>query len=358
MKLMHNGLKDLLLINQYSNDKKLGFLSLETPIPSLLKTITLSIPNYSIGLQIRREYRHIFMGIRAFNFEEYDYIFIFEIYNQHLFFLLPLLALTRKEVFLSLHGNQQFAMYSKFKLIGLMYLKAYLKTFKNFKVILFEIDDDVIPENFRIPPSSKVIIPHPIISDVKPKLMPGDRLPTNAKIKIGVVGMIREDKPISKLVEKLQDYVASSNDECELIIGTPFEQKPDYLDNLGVKIYDTTNEDDYLSVLNEIDIMVIHFEKDRYYYRTSGVISDAASCGCYIVASDYPVIRHQVSWPIQIGSTFSSFDEIGSLIDRGIAHIREKGQDNHWIWRDKRSAEAIAKILLQDEPSSSAHPKS
>ncbi|HAG84139.1 MAG TPA: hypothetical protein DCL61_24035 [Cyanobacteria bacterium UBA12227] len=346
MQLMHNGLKDLLLINQYIPEKKIGFLSLETPLPSLLKKFTESLPNYSLGLQVRREYRHISMGLRSLKFKDIDTLFIFEIYNQHLLFVLPLLASTGKDVFISLHGNQQFAINSRIKFLGLIYLKNYLQLFKNLKVVLFEIDDDVIPEKFRLPAASKVIIPHPIISDATPKLKPGERLPANTKIKIGVVGMIRQDKPIGTLIEKLQEYIASSNSGCELIIGTPFGQKPDYLDKIEATLYDTTKENDYINVLKQIDILVIHYEKDRYYYRTSGVISDAGSCGCYIIASDYPVINHQVNWPLQIGSTFAHFNEIGSLIDQAINHIREKGQDNHWIWREQRSAEAIAKLLF------------
>jgi len=346
IQLMHNGLKDLLQIGKDVPSRKIGFVSLETPLPSLLQKFTQSIPNYSVGLQIRREYRHVSMALRALRLKDVDSIFIFEIYNQHLFVVLPLLALIGKEVFISLHGNQQFAMGSQIKFIGLIYLKTYLKLVKNFKVVLFEIDDDVIPEKFRLPSTSKVIIPHPMISEAKPNLSPGERLPANAKIQIGVVGMIREDKPISKLIEKLQEYIVSSDGECELVIGTPFGQKPEYLDKAGVKLLDTTTEEDYINVLKQIHILVIHYEKDRYYYRTSGVISDAASCGCYIIASDYPVIKHQVSWPVDIGATFSSFEEIGSLIDQGRTFIREKGQDNHWVWREKRSAEEISKILF------------
>jgi hypothetical protein len=356
MQLMHPGLKDLLLINQYVANKKIEFLSIETPLPNLFKKITQLIPSYSIGLQIRREYRHVSMGGRAFKLKDIDVIFVFEIYNQHLLAVLPLLALRGKEVLISLHGNQQFAMNSRIKFLGLIYLKKYLQFFNNLKVVLFEIDDNVIPEKFRLPAASKVIIPHPIISEATPRLRAGERLPVDAKIKLGVVGMIRQDKPISKLIEILQDYVAANEQKCELIIGTPFGQKPDYLDKLKVQLYDTTKEEDYINVLKQIDILVIHYDKNRYYYRTSGVISDAGSCGCYIIASDYPVIKHQVSWPIQIGSTFSTFDDIGSLIDQGITHIREKGQDNHWIWRKQRTAEAIAKILFPNNSEQNRNP--
>ena len=291
------------------------------------------------------------MGLRSLRFSDVDTIFIFELYNQHLLFVMPLFAmisLLGKKVLICLHGNQQFAMTNKIKFWGLLYLKAYLNLFKKLKVISFEVDDDVLPEKFRLPDKSKYIIPHPIISEAKPKFLPGERLPSNVPIKIGVVGMIRLDKPITQVIDKLQEYIKSSEHQCELVIGTPFEQKPNYLDKLNVTLYDTTKQEDYIHILTEINILVIHYEKDRYYYRTSGVISDAGSCGCYIIASDYPVIKHQVSWPEKIGSTFSNFNEIYTLIDEAIVHLGEKGQDNHWLWREGRSAKAIAKVLFPD----------
>ncbi|MGC9528721.1 MAG: hypothetical protein ACP5D7_24585, partial [Limnospira sp.] len=173
-------------------------------------------------------------------------------------------------------------------------------------------------------------------------------LPSDAKIKLGVVGQIRPDKPIAKVVEQLSTYV-SAHPNCELVIGTPFGQKPKELDGIDATLRDTTEEAEYLKVLREIDILVIHYDRDRYYYRTSGVISDAGSCGCYIIASNYPVIEHQVHWPTSIGSTFDRFDEIPERLDRAIVHIRETGQDNHWQWRQQRNAEAIAKILFPGE---------
>ncbi len=347
MKLFHNGLKDLLLLNKYSSGKKIGFLSIETDLPESFIKLTKALPSYALGLHIRREYRHIMMALRGFQYPEADALFIFEIYSQHLLLTLPLLALTGKEVLLSLHGNQQFAMNSKVKYLGLLYLKLFLNL-PNFKALTLEIDDDVIPEKYQLPDQSKLVIPHPILSDIKPNLKPGERWPEERPLKIGVVGMIRADKPIAKLIEELQEYITQTPHNCELIIGTPFWQKPDYLDKLNCTLVDTAKEEDYLKVLQQIDILVIHYDQERYYYRTSGVISDAGSCGCYIIASDYPVIKHQVDWPAKIGSTFQEFGEIGSIIDEAIPQIRSQGQDNHWLWREGRNAEAIAKIIFQN----------
>lgn len=348
MKLFHNGLKDLLSLNQYSPENKIGFLSIETDLPELFIKLTQALPSYALGLHIRREYRHIMMSLRAFQLQEVDTLFVFEIYSQHLLLTLPLLALTGKEVLLSLHGNQQFAMTSKVKYLGLLYLKLFLNLPK-FKALTLEIDDDVLPEKYQLPDESKLVIPHPILTDMQPNLKLGERWPEERPIKVGVVGMIRPDKPIAKLIEELQQYLEQTSYNCELIIGTPFWQRPDYLDKFNCTLVDTAKEEDYLKVLQQIDILVIHYDQERYYYRTSGVISDAGSCGCYIIASDYPVIKHQVNWPAQIGSTFKEFAEIGALIDEAIPQIRSQGQDNHWLWREGRGAEAIANILFKNE---------
>lgn len=346
MQLFHQGLKDLLTLNQYLTNKKIEFLSIETTLPLWLKNFTQAIPVYAIGLNLRREYRHIAMGLRSFNFEDYDAILILEAYNQHLLFLLPLLALTKKEVLIMLHGNQQFAMNSTIKYLGLLYLKIYLKLVKRFKAILLEVDDDILPSKVQLPTQSKIVIPHPCRNDYLPSLKQGERLSKDSQIKIGIVGIIRADKPIAQLIEKIQQYQKQTKTNCEFIIGTPKGQKPDYLDKLTINLQDTTAEKDYIRVLQEIDILVIHYDKERYYYRTSGVISDAASCGCYIVASDYPLIKNQITYPYEIGTTFNNFAELEKALDKAIDHVLTNGQDNHWLWREKRTAKHIATLLF------------
>ena len=66
------------------------------------------------------------MGSRALKFGDIDAILVFEDYNQHLLFLLPLLALPQKEVLIMLHGNQQFAMNNKIKYSSSRISEVYL----------------------------------------------------------------------------------------------------------------------------------------------------------------------------------------------------------------------------------------
>ncbi|NES99264.1 MAG: glycosyltransferase family 1 protein, partial [Sphaerospermopsis sp. SIO1G1] len=149
--------------------------------------------------------------------------------------------------------------------------------------------------------------------------------------------------------EKLRYYVSQHSQNLELVIGTPINQKPKYLENCpDITFIDTTKEEDYFQVLQQLNILVTDFDKNRYYYRASGVISDAGSCGCYVIAPNYPVIKHQITWPITIGSCYSSVDDLDKIIQQAIIHIQAQGQDNHWLWREKRNAEYIAKLLLPD----------
>jgi hypothetical protein len=349
MEIFHKGLRELLLINNYlKEDNKIGFLTIECPLPELLKKLTQAIPNYSVGLQVRREYRHFQMGIKALSLKNVNSIFVMEAYNQHLLFLLPMLATTGKNIFICIHGNQQFAQESRLKALGLKYLQYYLRVFKNFKVVLLELDDDFVPDQFKFPEHSKLIIPHPMVSEIEPRLKLGERLDSQEKIKIGLIGIIRPDKPIDKILKKLGAFVSHHNHICELVIGTPFQQKPSYLDNLPASLYDTTTDKDYLNLLQKIDILVTDYDRERYYYRASGVISDAASSGCYIIAPDYPIIKHQITWPETVGSTFTELDELDVLLEKAIDHLRTLGKDNHWQWRRKRSAEHIASLLTRN----------
>jgi hypothetical protein len=347
MHLFHQGLRELLQVNQHLSNHKIGFVTIERPIPKWFIKFTQAIPSYAVGLQLRREYRHFSMGLQALSLKEVDSIYVMEIYNQHLLTLLPMLVSTGKQVFLGIHGNQLLAQESKIKYLGFVYLKKFIQFNPKFKVILLELDDDYVSDKFKFNAYSKIVIPHPIISEVTPKLQPRERLKQDDKITIGIVGIIREDKPINKILEKVRSYVSQHSQKLEFLIGTPINQKPKYLENCSeITFIDTTDDEDYLQALQQLHILVTNFNQQRYYYRASGVISDAGSCGCYIIAPDYPIIKHQITWPVPIGSLYSSLDDLDQVMEEAILHIQKKGQYNHWIWREKRNAEYIAKLLF------------
>ncbi|MEL4897662.1 hypothetical protein [Crocosphaera sp. Alani8] len=215
MKLFHPGLRELLNVNQYLKNHKMGFLTIETPLPQWFKAINKKIP-YKIGLQLRREYRHLAMGLQSLKLQDVDSIYVMEIYNQHLLFLLPFLRLTNKPIFLGLHGNQTLAKEHWLKSLGFQLLKSYLASSPQSKAILLELNDDFCDAKYQLPPQSKLVIPHPIISEVEPCLKLGERLVKDYKFIIGIVGIVREDKPINQLLNQVITY-AQKYSHCQVI---------------------------------------------------------------------------------------------------------------------------------------------
>jgi hypothetical protein len=176
-------LKGFSLNRRIFRRQKNWFRVSETKIPVFVKKATKMLPGYTFGLNARREYRHVAMALRAMKLKNVETIFVFEIFNQHLFFSMPLLLLSGHKILIGLHGNQQLAVGSRVKYLGLLYLKQFLRLFSQIKVLLFETDDDVLPERFRMPKASKIIVPHPILGELVPKLKPGERLSEAEKIK-------------------------------------------------------------------------------------------------------------------------------------------------------------------------------
>jgi hypothetical protein len=345
--VLHECLKDILLVGQFSK-KKIEFFNYNYDSPAIIRWLIQLVPSARLRKNLLDEFRHFQMGINIIcSRQTYDIAYITEAFIQHCLFLLPMLVLVRRTIIICFHGEQEEATHRRAKAIFLNYLKIHLLLFRRLKVVLFEVDDDVIPKKYRFPVFSKIVIPFPRSSEASPRYPLGSRIKNDDKIRIGVVGMMRKNKPITNIFHLLRDF-SKSNQNCEVIIGTPFWQKPDYLDDFGFAIYDTSLRGDYLKLLRSIDILVTDYSKIGHYYRASGIISDAGSSGCFIICPDYPVIKNQISWPVQIGFSYTCHDEIIPLIKKAIKFIHENGQDNHWMWREKRSIESVAKILLKD----------
>ncbi|VEP18170.1 hypothetical protein H1P_70053 [Hyella patelloides LEGE 07179] len=64
------------------------------------------------------------------------------------------------------------------------------------------------------------------------------------------------------------------------------------------------------------------------------------------------MIKQQINYPVTIGDTFTDITELDEKIDKAIAFLKKHGQDNHWLWREKRTEKSIASILFADRESS------
>jgi hypothetical protein len=50
-----------------------------------------------------------------------------------------------------------------------------------------------------------------------------------------------------------------------------------------------------MAALARADVVILNYARPFYFYRSSGVINDAASLGTAVVCPDYPIFRRQVS---------------------------------------------------------------
>jgi hypothetical protein len=162
-------------------------------------------------------------------------------------------------------------------------------------------------------------------------------------LKIGIVGMIRPDKPIIPIIKILETYT-NETVSIETFIGTPFWQVPDELKKGAINLIDTTSSEQYNSFIQSLDIVINYYDKEHFYYRSSGVLNDAISGGCFVIVPDYPLLKEQVSNPVKVGETYENIEDIKNAIDRSIQYMT-----NNVIAFDKwchiRSNEKILKNL-------------
>lgn len=150
-------------------------------------------------------------------------------------------------------------------------------------------------------------------------------------LKIGIVGGVRKEKNASPLILKLVRYCKDKKN-VELVVGT---SNPSAAKNmspeLSYTVIDTTNEEDYVKCLQDLDILVINYRAEDYYYRTSGVILDAISCSTMVVFPDFPIFREQVLNPAPFGIPYSGLDGLNDALDAciGLASVKHDAYLKH-----------------------------
>jgi hypothetical protein len=82
---------------------------------------------------------------------------------------------------------------------------------------------------------------------------------------------------------------------------------------------DTASHAQYLAAIAHCDVIVLNYDESQYRYRCSGVAADAIGCRTYVVAPDYPMIRHQVMHPSPAGVLYEDESALESALTEALA---------------------------------------
>ena len=143
-------------------------------------------------------------------------------------------------------------------------------------------------------------------------------------VRIGFVGSARNGKGVLSAVEKIKllersidtsgvDFVFAT-DDAEFL-----RQLPDH----WIKIC-TISFASYVSSLNLLDVAIFCYQRSDYQYRSSGVIFDCLQNFCIPIVPDYPLLSNQVHYPVEVGFTYTTDEQLINSVGAAIHLIKER----------------------------------
>ena len=268
-----------------------------------------------------------------------DLVLIFEHKPWFSYILYIVCIIKRKPVFFIVHGIQQTCNNTFFHKLGFHTILFIEKHFA-FWPIHIEVSDKEVTGIKKF--TKSIVIPHPL-----PKQKSTTTKPVPTIISIGILGMIRPDKPIQPIIDIMRMF--QGHDDIQVVIGTAGFSLPDgLLKNNSFPIHDTTSSADYINFIKSQHIIVNNFEKEQFYFRPSGIINDSLSGSCFVISPNFPVFSAQINIPVRVGSTYNNIAEIPILIKDAIAEIRQQGMQHRFDeWIDYRSPTKIITIIAE-----------
>lgn len=271
--------------------------------------------------------RHITLVFRCWRNASHAHILIREFSTLPLLLVFPFLWPFRQRLFFVIHHNLQWVVRSTLERAGLFVL-----TRLGARWTLFETEELEGLSAFNIPSEQNLVLPHPVPEQS------AQGIQTDLPV-IGVVGYYRPEKGMEELLRLLADHFP----DCQMVLGVP---NPEELNGVpdGIRVVNTAADADYRQLLIECDVLVQNGAADRYRYRVSGPLADAAACGTAIVAPDFPLIRHQLLSPVPVGEVFESPGAMPDSVRLAIENVRAGHYDFN-TYCAARSANALANHL-------------
>lgn len=275
-----------------------------------------------------------YIAFTCYRFNKKDFIFLREFNTVPFIFTALLLYPIRKKVLLNVNHNFQRANKSKLHLLSLVFFD-----YLGFRYFCFESD------------LSSLDLKHkPILI---PFLMSGTEINISSvgvNPKIGVVGAYRKEKGMELLLESLNTIRSDGFSLCdEFILGTDHKELLGHYQNKGWAVYDTTEYKYYTQALDSVDILIFNYLEDDYFYRHSGVITDAIAKGKIVIVPDYPYFSAQVNTPSAVGVTFQNLSMLSNALESACLLFSSREiMGNIHRYTDYRSLDSVSnKLALQ-----------
>jgi glycosyltransferase involved in cell wall biosynthesis len=291
----------------------------------ILKLLALIISHISMGWQIHQNRHRDAQIVYGFSTEVWLFAWVASLF-------------WTKNVYLQNHHNIQQACENP-----LMRWLLKLYDFLNYKYVVNETTSALKDLGYSEEKISKHIsLITPIIPETAKNLFPDVEIPKN---KVGIVGQIRKGKQVEetiKLLLNLQDKL-----DFLLVVGTDDFSALEGMNLARVKLVNTAARDDYMAVIASCDVIILNYEKAKYYYRCSGVAMDAIAVRTYVICPNFPLMNHQLIYPSQVGLLYNHQTELETVLKQAFQLLPAKENPAFDQQYQARSIAKIAEFLDQ-----------
>ncbi len=281
---------------------------------------------------------HIDLGRKINQAKDKDAVIVYSFSTEFLFFSF-LVSFWTKNVYLVNNHNIQQAKENPF--MNLM-LKIY--HYLKYKFIVLENSDILMDLGYKKQELERHIsLPHSVVDSGKiankSDLFDDQE---KSKKKVGIIGESRKGKNFSNTLNLMLKI--AKNSDILLIIGTNDFSCFDSMDLQGIKLIDTSTNDAYMAALSACDIVVLNYEKSKYFYRCSGVAADAIGLQTYVVCPDFPFMSSQVSYPAKVGVVYEDETDLELALQQALAltfNSDNSAFESHYMERSLAKTAAI-----------------
>jgi hypothetical protein len=274
------------------------FLELNMHIVS--EFFNINIPKDTALKKIEYIYAHLVFFGKIFKNRRKDLIIVREFLNLPLAFSWPFFFWFRKKLLFVMNHNLQKAHTNK---VDAIFLRILFKL--GMRPLFLESDSGLDELGVVLLKNCYLILPIPIPkSSCKSK--------NDNRFTVGIIGDNRKEKKISCLAELL--YEVCDRNGMTLLLGSTDQSLLDEWRGRGVTTINTLDPINYELAFSLSDAIVLNYDREAYYYRSSGVICDAIAANTVVVCPDYPILNDQITRFGRAGISFSSEEDIESIL--------------------------------------------